>query len=182
MVHWPNEISLPWLLEELDRFDHRIPLDVLAEGLKRCRVDIGQFEPFMRFSRDSYRRNMLHAGAAYHALVLCWRAGQRSPIHDHRGSSCGVRVLKGTCTETSFELTPSGHLIPVSTHQLSAGECCATQDADIHQVSNLGQPGEDLVTLHIYSPPLLVMGQYSLTNATRSEFIEPSFFGEGAGI
>ena len=93
-----------------------------------------------------------------------------------------MRVLKGTCTETVFDLTPTGHLFPVSTHNLSVGQCCATQDADIHQVSNLGSPGEDLITLHIYSPPLLVMGQYSLISPARSEFVEPNLFVEGAGI
>src|SRR5205807_7632445 len=42
--------------------------------------------------------------------VLCWRNGQRSPIHDHRGSSCGVRVLRGTMTETQFAFAPNGHV------------------------------------------------------------------------
>ena len=48
--------------------------------------------------------------------------------------------------------------IPERTRKLPEGFICATQDQDIHQISNL-QPGNaDLVTLHIYSPPLLVMG------------------------
>jgi hypothetical protein len=39
-----------------------------------------------------------------------------------------------------------------------------------------------LVTLHIYSPPLLWMGTYSLTDTVRGQ--EPMFveFGEAAGI
>jgi cysteine dioxygenase len=55
-------------------------------------------------------------------------------------------------------------------------------DADMHQVSNL-QPGDaDLVTLHVYSPPLRQMGTYSLTSRERGReamFVE---FGEAAGI
>ena len=48
-------------------------------------------------------------------------------------------------------------------HAIDAGQ-------DIHQISNL-QPGNaDLVTLHLYSPPLLVMGQYSLTDPAVREF------------
>ena len=45
------------------------------------------------------------------------------------------------------------------------------------------QPGDaDLVTLHVYSPPLLWMGTYSLTDTTRGQ--EPMFleFSEAAGI
>ena len=125
----------------------------------------------------------MRAGPAYHALLLCWRNGQRSPIHDHRGSSCGVRVVRGEATETVFEMTEQGHLYAVRTRKLPEGFVCATQDQDIHQLSNL-QPGNaDLITLHIYSPPLLVMGQYSLTDRAVREFKDDVHaFTEGAGI
>lgn len=45
------------------------------------------------------------------------------------------------------------------------------------------QAGQDLVTLHIYSPPLLVMGTYSLTDDRVGEFVPPVHeFTHGAGI
>ena len=125
----------------------------------------------------------MHAGPAYHAWILCWRAGQRSPIHDHRGSSCGVRVISGEATETAFEMTEEGHVFATRTKKLSEGFTCATQDMDIHQLSNLQSAGRDLITLHIYSPPLLVMGQYSLTDTTVRDFnVAVHAFTEGAGI
>jgi cysteine dioxygenase len=176
-------IMLNELFAELDRFEHRIPLDVLEKRLRNLDVDWGQIQPHVRFADDTYRRNFLRGGPAYHALVLCWRSGQRSPIHDHRGSSCGVRVLRGTCTETLFARTDAGHLYPTETHHLPTGHCCGSQDADIHQVSNLAADGEDLVTLHVYSPPLMLMGRYSLTESGREEFTEPVFeYAEGGGI
>ena len=62
------------------------------------------------------------------------------------------------------------------------GAVIGSQDSDLHQVSNLQPAGADLVTLHIYSPPLLWMGTYSLTDTTRGQ--EPMFleFSEAAGI
>lgn len=181
MAMAPMQITLPQLFDELDRYDHRIPLNVLEEQMNRLQIDWPEIQPFVRFAADTYRRNLMRAGPSYHALILCWRPGQRSPIHDHRESSCGVRVLRGVCTETIFQRTPTGHIYPTRTHQHSAGHCCASQDADIHQISNL-ESAQDLITLHIYSPPLLVMGQYSLTAPGRTEFAEPSYFLEGAGI
>ena len=52
--------------------------------------------------------------------------------------------------------------------------------ADIHRISHAGT--EPAVTLHVYSPPLLRMGTYSLTDDTRGQ--EPMFieFAEAAGI
>jgi cysteine dioxygenase len=178
-----DELTLPEFLAELDQYKEQIPLAKLSSGLKRLRMDLNEVRNFVQFAPERYRRNLMHAGPAYHALVLCWRNGQRSPIHDHRGSSCGVRVIKGEATETVFEMTEEGHVFPVRTRKAPEGFICATQDLDIHQISNL-QPGDaDLITLHIYSPPLLVMGQYSLTEAGAREFKDEVFsFAEGAGI
>jgi cysteine dioxygenase len=108
---------------------------VLTQGLKRAQFDFDQLKPYAHFSAEKYRRNLMHEGPAYHALLLCWCAGQRSPIHDHRNSSCAVRVIRGVATETIFDMTDEGRVFPVRTRQLPEGFTCATQDLDIHQIS-----------------------------------------------
>ncbi len=174
--------TLQELLTSLDFYSHRVPLAELTRRMEDFLVDLDGLRDYLVFSREHYRRNLIRAGAAYHALVLCWRAGQRSPIHDHSGSSCAVRVLKGVATETQFEQTREGLIYPTLTRKMPAGTVCASQDRDIHQMSNL-QSELDLVTLHIYSPPLLVMGQYSLTDPAIGEFADPVFeYALGGGI
>lgn len=176
-------MTLEEFFAELDQHDSRVPLRLLDERLREVDVTFEHVAEYAHFGAESYRRNLLRAGPAYHALILCWRNGQRSPIHDHRGSSCGVKVLKGVATETVFERTAAGHIYPTKTRQLQEGYCCGTQDDDIHQLSNIEPAGTDLVTLHIYSPPLLVMGTYSLTSTKVGEFADRIFeFCEGAGI
>lgn len=176
-----NAGSLGAFLAELDQYPDRIPLPVLSAGLQRLNLTLEDIRPFVQFSPERYRRNLMHAGPAYHALVLCWLNGQRSPIHDHRHSSCGVRVIQGEATETVFQMTEEGHVFPVHTRVAAEGSICATQDLDIHQISNLQPGGTDLITLHIYSPPLLVMGQYSLLERGMREFQDEIFTG-GDGI
>jgi len=177
------DLKLEEWFAELDQHTGRIPLPVLIEGLKRLRLNSAEIRPFIQFSLERYRRNLMRAGPAYHALVLCWRSGQRSPIHDHRDSACGVRVISGEATETIFEMTEEGHVFPARTRKLTEGFICATEDLDIHQLSNLQPNQADLITLHVYSPPLLVMGQYSLTDSMVREFKdEVHTFAEGAGI
>ncbi len=177
------DLTLEQWFAELDEFPDRIPLAVLKDGLASLRIERADILRFAQFSPERYRRNLMHAGPAYHALVLCWRSGQRSPIHDHRGSACAVRVLEGEATEIIFQMTEEGHVFPSKTRKLSEGFICATEDLDIHQLSNLQPPERGLITLHIYSPPLLVMGQYSLTDLIVREFRdEVHAFAEGAGI
>jgi cysteine dioxygenase len=166
-------LALGELLRRFDALPGRIPLGALESSLADLSVTLDDVRPHLVFGADTYRRNLVHAGPGYQALVLCWRNGQRSPIHDHAGSSCGVRVLAGEAVETVFERTRSGMVYAVRSHVHAPGNVCATQDADIHQVSNLADDGGDLVTLHVYSPPLLHMGTYSLFDPWARPYREP---------
>lgn len=174
--------TLTELFRYLDGLKGRAPLPELTARLTDLDVDTHELADYMHFSSRSYMRNLARAGPWYHALVLCWKNGQRSPIHDHVGSSCGMRVLRGTLTETIFDMAPNGHVYATFSRQLSPGEVSGSEDDDIHQVCNL-QPGDaDLVTLHVYTPPLRRMGTYSLTDTDRG--FEPMFveFCDAEGI
>lgn len=176
-------LSLSAFLEALDGYGRRVPLRTLEALLRRLDIRFADVKPFARFNNDRYQRNLMRSGRGYHALVLCWKSGQRSPIHDHRGSSCGVRIVKGEMTETIFEFSRNGLIYPTSTTVLKEGAVCGSEDKDIHQVSNLQGDDAELVTLHIYSPPLMVMGTYSLTDEMVDDFADPVFeFCDGDGI
>ncbi len=176
-------ITLSNLLSQFDRHPESIPLDELIAGLTESNLCLEDVREFACFSDDNYQRNLMHVGPGYQALVLCWHSGQRSPIHDHRGSACGVLVLQGIVSETIFERNEAGLIFPTRTSELNEGHVCGSFDSDIHQVSNLQPAGQDLITLHIYSPPLLTMGTYSLTDDHVGEYV-PAFheFTHGAGI
>lgn len=176
-------LSLSEFLAEMDRYSERVPLDRLTEMIERLAITLDDVREFVQFGPTTYRRNLMHAGPGYQALILCWRSGQRSPIHDHRGSSCGVRVLQGVATETIFDRTPAGHVYATHSRELPEGGVCGSEDMDIHQVSNLQPAGCDLVTLHVYSPALTKMGTYSLLHTSVGEFDDPIHqFSHGAGI
>ncbi len=166
----------------LDQLEGRAPLQELSSRLAKIDVSCADVAEFIRFSERGYMRNLVRAGPWYNVLVLCWKNGQRSPIHDHAGSSCGVRVLRGTATETLFEFAPNGHVWATGSREHRPGSVVGSQDTDLHQISNLQAGNADLVTLHVYSPPLLWMGTYSLTDQTRGQ--EPMFieFSNAAGI
>lgn len=176
-------LKLSDFLARMDCHPQRVPLDELTSMLAELSITLNDVKDFVKFGGETYRRNLMHAGPGYHALILCWKNGQRSPIHDHRGSSCGVRILKGVATETYFNKSANGLIYAASSRELHEGQVCGSQDADIHQISNL-QPGSaELVTLHVYSPPLMVMGTYSLLDQSVGEFADPVFeFCHGAGI
>ena len=170
------------MLRYLDGLTEAPPLTELAEELRRYPVALDDVAALLRFSDRGYQRNLLRAGGCYQAWVLCWKNGQRSPIHDHHGSRCVVRVLHGVLTETLFAFAPNGHVKAVASRDFGPGELLASQNADLHQASNLQAGDADLVTLHVYAPPLRAMGLYSLYDRSRGEEVWTIEYCDAAGI
>lgn len=148
------------LIEYLDSLDHRADLTILERLLREADVTRADIAEACRFGTESYRRNTISRSAWYELLALCWRSGDVTPIHDHVGSSCAFKVIEGTCTEVRFTRTPSGLVCPSQTTQWSAGFVSGANDDDIHILANTQPPGRDLITMHIYSPPIRTLNTY----------------------
>ncbi len=179
----PVPSKLQPLVSYLGALQQRASLDRLRALLAASDVTLDDVRPFARFDATHYQRNLVAIGPWFEVLVICWRSGQRSPIHNHARSTCGLKVLSGVCSETVFAHSPCGQVVALATNEKHEGEVCASEDDDTHQVSNLQTPEHDLVTLHIYSPPLRSMKQFSITGTRESEWRPPVFeFAHGAGI
>ena len=148
----------------------RIDLDDLKNRLDDDRLSAESLADYIHFSDERYSRNLLAHGPQFYALVLCWKPGQASPIHDHKGASCGVRVIQGTATETSFDWQ-GDKLLPQRVTTMRAGEVCGSFDDDIHEIRNDGS--ENLVTLHVYSPYLDNINLYDIESGKVTVFSDP---------
>ncbi len=171
------------LVGYLNGLESRAALERVRQLLQDTGVTIDDVRDFVEFGDSQYRRNLVTMGPWFEMLVICWRSGQRSPIHNHATSTCGLKVLQGICSETIFERSPCQQVIARDTHELTKGHVCASQDDDTHQVSNVQSAGHDLVTLHIYSPPLRAMKKFSLNDNTSEDWRPQVFdFVHGDGI
>ena len=170
MATMPQVDSFRELVDFLDGLTGRPRREQFEPLMRRLDVTCDDLADFMIFDEQHYRRNLVCEGAHYHMLVLCWRSGQRSPIHNHAQSICGLKVLTGVATETIFERSPCGLMKAVVSRDCPAGSICVSEDSDTHQVSNLQPAGVDLATLHIYAPPLTRMETYSITDGWVGEY------------
>jgi cysteine dioxygenase len=157
------------LIDYLAKLNERVDLDVLSGMLRTVSITRADLEPVLVFGARGYRRNVVAATPWFELLALCWRSGHCTPIHDHRGVSCAFKVIEGTGTEVRFKTTPSGLICPTESVEMSPGYVCAAADADIHQVVNMQAPGQDLITLHCYSPRITKMNTYAYHSSTGAE-------------
>lgn len=176
----------PWqtILRYLDGLRQRAPLPELHELLKNSPLTMQDVEEHIRFDDHDCCRSVISQDTWHILFLVCWRPGQGSSIHDHAGSSCAFKIMAGVCTETVFGVTAGGQADPIENHTHDVGTVVAAQDSDVHQISNLQRPGENLVTLHLYSPPLTVMQTFSILKQRASQGPDSAFLplSGGSGI
>ena len=154
--------SLFTLVERLKSMDGPPAFDELGALLGGVEVTAEELRPYVSFKEGTYARHRVHLGEHAELLVLCWRPGQRTPIHDHAGSYGAVRVLRGVMWETIFEMGEGEGLAYKSAREWTPGHVTGADVPDIHQLGNPDVSGQDLVTLHLYAPPLTSLNVYKV--------------------
>jgi cysteine dioxygenase len=175
------ELTLGELAEIIGSLKQVPTLDEVKDWFSRALLRQRDYEPFRIFTPRKYARNLVIRGVHAELLMLCWRHGQRTPIHDHGGSIGVILVCEGLLTETMFERAPEGNVRPYNTHRWGPGAITGADVPDIHQLLNLQPAGRDMVTLHCYAPPLTVLNKYSPRSAKIARWRE-GYFAGGAGI
>lgn len=154
------------LCGELSILSGKASLAYLLDLLSAHPPTIGEVTPYVRFSESGYVRTTISENSFFRLLVLCWQPGQISPIHDHAGSTCAVMIMSGTATETRYDLTAEGLARPTGTSVYGPGTIFGGQDGDVHALGNCQDDGNGLISLHIYSPPLVHMNLYTAETPT----------------
>jgi Cysteine dioxygenase type I len=97
-------------------------------------------------SSISYTRNLISTdNDNYTLLLLCWNNNnQRSPIHNHPGDGCYMRVVSGSIVEQLYDVRQHAHTSSASTNKHVsrdenaipvALECIATNHYGTNQIA-----------------------------------------------
>ncbi len=145
--------------------------------VEQTEISADEIAPYLGFKTGNYSRHRVMKNEFVEMLVLCWKPGQRTPIHDHNGSHGSVFVHQGILWETIFDYDTETGLQYKSHRELRAGGLTGSEIPDIHQLGNPDVSGRDLVTIHIYAPPLGVLKTYKLGSSTIEQYTpaEPDF-------
>ena len=169
------------LIETLSAHGTAPALADLNDWMNRVQTTADDLRPFRFFKQGTYARHRVFRNEFAELLVLCWRPGQRTPIHDHNGSYGAVRVCEGVMWETVFALNDERKLYYKSGREWHVGEATTADVPDIHQIGNPEVSGQDLITLHLYAPPLGVLNTYKVGSSEVGHY-SPNEFMDGAGI
>jgi cysteine dioxygenase len=153
-------LSLRSLVAALESLSSAPSLAEIYDWLEKSQISVEELLPYSGFKEGNYWRHRVCRNEFVEMLVLCWRPGQRTPIHDHNGSHGGVKVCKGMLWETTFRFDAVAGLRYKSAREYPPGAVTGSDVPDIHQLGNPDVSGQDLITLHVYAPPLGVLHTY----------------------
>jgi quercetin dioxygenase-like cupin family protein len=132
----------------------------LQDWLASVEVSQAEIEPYLKFRDRTYVRTRVIINEHVEMLVLCWRAGHYTSIHDHNGSYSSIRVLSGEMNETLYDYDGERGLCQTGTRDWTPGHVATADIPDIHRIGNREDSAHDLITLHCYSPPFETINTY----------------------
>jgi|TARA_B100001971_G_scaffold20121_1_gene15620 predicted metal-dependent enzyme (double-stranded beta helix superfamily) len=152
--------NLVEMLESLGKFTTKSVHGVVSE----CDIwdeDIEKWVDYDYPVSDSYGRKMVHNGGFFEVMIMSWRPGDYSGIHDHGKAEFGAVKIFGAAEHAIFKLEKQ-KLTTISREIVKSGTTLKVTPSLIHQ---MGNPGEsNFFTLHVYGNMNLESG---ITNEAR---------------
>ena len=156
-------MSVENLVKALKNLEQLTPESV-HQIVSECDIEVGDLENWIDYDypvSDSYGRKMVHDGGFFEVMVMCWRPGDYSTIHDHGNAEFGAVKIFGNAEHASFKLYED-KLTTLSREISESGTTLKVTASLIHQ---MGNPGEsNFFSLHVYGNMNLESG---ITNEAR---------------
>jgi len=140
MIEGPAGIERPYTADELLEMARGVDLAAFDCAAQRSFIDA------------RYARNTIFENEHFELVLICWKPGQASAIHDHGESLCLYLVIEGEFEERLFELGADGEPRQTGARTWKTGDITLATGPDVHQLVNAGP--DNLITVHVYSPPL----------------------------
>jgi cysteine dioxygenase len=135
--------------------------------IRSMKFQIGAFEDHCSWCEKSYTRNCIIANEKFEMILLCWEKGQVTPIHDHGGEECWVKVIDGELGETIYKEDKTDKLSKIKSTISKTGDVSYMIDfMGFHRLENLSNTRS--ISLHIYAKPIR---NCNIFNEDSSKFI-----------
>lgn len=112
-----------------------------------------EVQVFATWSKECYTRNCIFETEQFELILLCWEAGQETPIHGHNGEACWVKILAGMFEEKVYIYNDDRKLLESKTIHSVRNDLSYMEDfMGFHKLKNHGKTRG--MTLHLYAKPI----------------------------
>ena len=167
------------LVKELKELSiNNFPNDKVYQLLENSQLPYSEIEDYVQFSDKKYTRHLIYKDENFELLFMCWKSGQKAPIHGHEGEKCFMRVEKGSLQFTNYNLISTDPLTLSRIESLKGEVGFLDGPADVHSVENIYD--EDSITFHIYAKPYSQCDVYDIETGSvyRKNLVYDSMYKE----
>lgn len=127
------------------------PVKKIDNFLANYKLPKTEIKDYIKFINKSYARHLVYKDSNFELLFLCWKPGQKAPIHGHEGEKCWMRVEEGALCFTNYNLISTDPLKLDMIDRTKGEAGYLDGPADVHSVENIYD--ENSISLHIYAKP-----------------------------
>lgn len=136
-------------------------VDALSEGerttfneiIHTTQIPSSVLKNYCSWSTETYTRNCIVDNDKFELILLCWDEGQITPIHNHGGEECWVKVIEGEFEEKIYEELETGELNLVKSTISKPDDVSYMIDfMGFHSLENLSNKRS--MSLHLYAKPI----------------------------
>ena len=139
-----NELITALSEEERTTYNHII---------RSIKLKATAFEEYASWSKECYTRNCIVDQEKFELILICWCEGHGTPIHDHDGEECWVKVIEGEFKEIIYKENELGELNAIKTVISKPNEVSYMNNfMGFHALENLSKKRS--MSLHLYAKPI----------------------------
>lgn len=151
-----------------------ITTDIVTRCVDSTAVGVDALKEYIWWRDEFYTRNLIYRDELFEVMTICWKAGQKTPIHTHNGQLGWMTVPQGEVVIDNFHHESCNapenqnvvgidclggatkiHLEPVGSLRCndSSGVAIVSKLQSIHRIMNNDPSAAGCISLHIYSKP-----------------------------
>lgn len=143
----PNSISK--IINELNShrlIDNALVADIVSQA-NLSTTDLAEFHSFNHSNSESYGRRLIYDNGNYKILLMSWRSGDFTAIHNHGYTEWGCVYFFGEATHRLYSIS-NDELRILQKDNFHNGQIVSVYGDLTHIMGNLSS--NDFTTLHIY--------------------------------
>jgi len=134
--------------------------EAIKDLMDCIQIPNSEFEKFATWDDTHYTRNCIARTQDFELLLLCWQAGQETPIHCHNDQDCWVFLIEGTIVENQYKNdTNEVPFLTVSEMMQEQGSYYINDAIGLHSLHNSKE--KRAMSLHIYVNPIEECSYYN---------------------
>src|SRR3954464_11202616 len=151
-----------------------ITQDGIRAFMQGMQLSAQELAPYIHFRDEYYTRNLMYRDALFEVMAICWKRGQKTPIHTHNGQLGWMSIVQGEVAVHNYRylacncpekqnvvgldcLGGASHIELDRLHTEVCTERSGVSTVDklqsIHQIENMDPSKAGVVSVHVYSLP-----------------------------